>query len=388
MTWTFQSLQLFVLSCLLFAFETSQVLPPQNVSLRWKTDFEPQLSWEPPKHSADDCTYQVERSTTNKEEDKVTFNPSSELSWSTYTVMNGRYLYLSVKAICNNTHSEQVAKPTTYPELVRNLSCYVHSSKQTRCSWLPVSDAADLGFFFRLTAEDLSLSIHNISRTPLRGCPAYVNRKTGCDLQADTRHSIHILFNGTLNNSSVRNTFKIWLKENARPLPLNWTVIKAGDTFNISWIPPDFDKLSVWKFTIKQTACNKSMLHDVFEGTSTELNVIRRCENCMAIKAVRKVTGGESEWSDVKCFGSEPNALVYAAIIIPMMFAVLAALTLMCCKKNKDIIFPRVPEPRDFLSDISDNNNKITVRNLYIPAEEEDCKITLVIDPLNNKLIS
>uniref|UniRef100_A0A671UTK8 Uncharacterized LOC115589910 n=1 Tax=Sparus aurata TaxID=8175 RepID=A0A671UTK8_SPAAU len=437
----------------LSVFSKGQVLPPQNVSLRWKTDFEPQLSWEPPKHSADDCTYQVERSTTNKEEDKVTFNPSSELSWSTYTVMNGRYLYLSVKAICNNTHSEQVAKPTTYPgipfysplplirlilfqslitveqtkkkkkknecrlkrsepymdfsvasvfvcslrcehvslffpELVRNLSCYVHSSKQTRCSWLPVSDAADLGFFFRLTAEDLSLSIHNISRTPLRGCPAYVNRKTGCDLQADTRHSIHILFNGTLNNSSVRNTFKIWLKENARPLPLNWTVIKAGDTFNISWIPPDFDKLSVWKFTIKQTACNKSMLHDVFEGTSTELNVIRRCENCMAIKAVRKVTGGESEWSDVKCFGSEPNALVYAAIIIPMMFAVLAALTLMCCKKNKDIIFPRVPEPRDFLSDISDNNNKITVRNLYIPAEEEDCKITLVIDPLNNKLIS
>lgn len=33
------------------------------------------------------------------------------------------------------------------------------------------------------------------------------------------------------------------------------------------------------------------------------------------------------------CAGSEPNALVYAAIIIPMMFAVLAALTLMCCKK-------------------------------------------------------
>lgn len=27
--------------------------------------------------------------------------------------------------------------------------------------------------------------------------------------------------------------------------------------------------------------------------------------------------------------------------------------------RNKDIIFPRVPEPRDFLSDISDNNNKV-----------------------------
>lgn len=60
----------------LSVFSKGQVLPPQNVSLRWKTDFEPQLSWEPPQHSADDCTYQVERSTTNKEEDKVTFNVS------------------------------------------------------------------------------------------------------------------------------------------------------------------------------------------------------------------------------------------------------------------------------------------------------------------------
>lgn len=114
--------------------------------------------------------------------------------------------------------------------------------------------------------------------------------------------------------------------------------------------------------------------HDVFDKTSTELSVVRHCENCMAIKVVRKQTGGESEWSDEKCFGmifvswpifsccllqeelcivfffsiiilimllmslharagSESNALVYAAIIIPLMFAVLAVLTLMCCKK-------------------------------------------------------
>ncbi|XP_036968788.1 uncharacterized protein LOC119027565 [Acanthopagrus latus] len=390
MTWTSQRLELFVLSCLVLTSHTSEVLPPQNVSLRWITSFEPQLSWAPPRHPVENCSYEVEWSRTNQTDDRYTCIPKN-LTWSEYTVMDGRHLYLAVRTICNDTHSEPVELPVIYPELVRNLSCYIHSSNLTRCSWHRVSDIADFGFFFRLTAEDLSASINNKSNPNLQACPEYVGGRTGCNLQAKPTHAIHILFNGTLNNRLVRNTFKIWLKENVRPLPLTWTAIKAGDKFNISWIPPDFCELSCWTFKIRQTACNKSLHHDKFHVTSTELNVVPHCKNCMAIKVERsraKEAGRESEWSEEKCFAGEPNALVYAAIIIPLMFAVLATLTLVCCKKNKDVIFPRVPEPRDFLSDISDNNNKITVRNLYIPAEEEDCKITLVIDPLNNKLLS
>lgn len=30
-------------------------------------------------------------------------------------------------------------------------------------------------------------------------------------------------------------------------------------------------------------------------------------------------------------------------------------------RRNKDVIFPEVPEPRDLISDISDNNNKVNV---------------------------
>lgn len=85
---------------------------------------------------------------------------------------------------------------------------------------------------------------------------------------------------------------------------------------------------------------------------------------------------------------TDPNASIYAAIIIPLMFAGLAALTFVCCRKyvksaplylaptvvpsfasdiylslyrNKENIFPKVPQPRDLLSDVSDNNNKVTV---------------------------
>ncbi|XP_073331448.1 interleukin-13 receptor subunit alpha-2-like [Pagrus major] len=372
--------------CLFSTFEstTSQVLPPQNVSLRWIDDFWPQLSWTPPRHSVENCTYEVERIATNNMDQGGKFCDKQPF-WMQRTVMQGRQLYLSVKTVCNTTQSEPFELNITYPELVRNLNCFIHSSKLTKCSWLPVSNAPDFSFFYELA--DIYGS--DDSDTPLQACSAYSytadGRRTGCDLQADINHDIQILFNGTLNNRTVRNTYTRMLKCYAKPLPLKWTVIKAGDKFNISWIPPDFGELSHWKFTIKHTACSKTTFFDRID-TSTELNVVPHCEQCLAIKVERKVTGGESEWSDEQCFDSEPNALVYAAIIIPLMFAVLAVLTFACCKKNKDIIFPKVPEPRDFLSDISDNNNKITVRNLCIPAEE-DCKITLVIDPLNNKLL-
>lgn len=173
-----------------------------------------------------------------------------------------------------------------------------------------------------------------------------------------------------------------------RPPPLNWTVVEVGDAFNISWIPPDVLGLDLWKFRINYTECgeNKSVL--IPHRTSHQLPRVAHCQYHMAIKAVYKEHG--TEWSDKKYFGADPNAVVYVVfILIPLMFAGLAVLAFVCCRRNKESIFPKVPEPRDLLSDISDNNNKITVRNLYVPAkEEEDCKITLVIDPQLSKSLS
>lgn len=88
---------------------------------------------------------------------------------------------------------------------------------------------------------------------------------------------------------------------------------------------------------------------------------------------------------------TDPYAFVYAAIIIPLMCAGLAALTFVCYRKyvtsfcidfschlvciwyltlalyrNKDNILPKIPKPRDLLSDISDNNNKVTVFFLFL----------------------
>ncbi|GLD72527.1 uncharacterized protein AKAME5_002385200 [Lates japonicus] len=145
----------------------------------------------------------------------------------------------------------------------------------------------------------------------------------------------------------------------------------------------------IWRgrHKLNYTACNGHVEKDEHSLTSMQLDVIPHCKYCMTIKAKYRDLGSTA-LSDEKCFDAEtdPIALVYAAIIIPLIFAGLATLTFVCCKRNKEHIFPKVPQPRDLLSDISDNNNKSTVYNLYIPAEEEEnCKITLVMDPQINK---
>ncbi|XP_070786347.1 uncharacterized protein [Enoplosus armatus] len=280
----------------------------------------------------------------------------------------------------------------TRRELVRDLQCYITSSKHSRCSWLPASHVPDFGFFYRLSNEDGSKSIHDNSLPLLRECPRYIDTggvRTGCDLQANFTQAIHVLFNGTLNNTLVRNTFKKWVKDDVRPPPLNWTVTKTGEKFIITWIPPDFVDLSHWTFVIDYTECKTPKVKTVEDETSLHLDLVPHCQYCMAIRAKETRGKGETRESNTTCFDADtdPNALVYVAVIIPLMFAGLAALAFVCCRKNKENIFPKVPEPRDLLSDISNNNNKITVRNLYVPAEEEDsCKITLVMDSEINQI--
>lgn len=90
---------------------------------------------------------------------------------------------------------------------------------------------------------------------------------------------------------------------------------------------------------------------------------------------------------------ADPDVFVLAAVIVPLACAGLAVLALVCCIRsvffvcfflnltsfvssfatdihfyfcrNKDYIFPPIPKPRDLLSDISDNNNKVIVATFH-----------------------
>uniref|UniRef100_A0A8D0A522 Interleukin-13 receptor subunit alpha-1-like n=1 Tax=Sander lucioperca TaxID=283035 RepID=A0A8D0A522_SANLU len=194
--------------------------------------------------------------------------------------------------------------------------------------------------------------------------------RTGCDLEANIDQSILILLNGTYNNSLARNTFKKWPSNNMRPPPLNWTVTETVDQFlNVSWTPPDIPVQ--WTYIINYTECDERKT-----VTSKHCSCIGHSETTIMLLTFVHAAAETG-----------PDAWLFAAIIVPVMFAGLAVLLCVCFRKNKEHIFPKVPEPRDLISDIFDNNNKSTVCNLYMPAEEEDnCKITLVEESQINKL--
>ncbi|XP_068612007.1 uncharacterized protein [Brachionichthys hirsutus] len=379
----FQSPDLLVLSCLVLTVEihTGHILPPRNLSLRWITDFEPELSWTPPKHSINNCTYLVAVRTNDNENDSEVTETSPP--WTEYKLMHGGFLHFSVQTVCDEKESDPERFVVTYPELVRDLQCYIHSSTQTHCSWTPAIPAPDLCFFYRLVNEDRTVSIDSQSGFPVQACSSYTHTdgvRTGCDLQAKVTQDVHIVFNGTVNNEPVKNTFKRELQSNVRPPALEWEVQKTGTKFLISWTPPDISNPPNWKFMIKYTECGKTLPELVLEGKEAELPVVSHCPYHMSIRAVAR--GAATPWSQEKYFNadSDPNALLYAAILIPLIAATLGALTFICLMKHKNIIFPKVPQPRDLLGD-SDNNNKAALPSLYNQAEEEHCEITLVVDP-------
>ncbi|KAK2900189.1 cytokine receptor common subunit beta-like [Channa argus] len=384
-----QSLDLFVVSCLFVTVQshTGKTLPPQNVSLRWISDLKVEGSWAPPEHSVENCKYEVNFET-NEEHSFRNISNLTEFSKPLDCVMEGGFLHFSVRSVCNGSRSEAAVVNITYPELVKNLKCILTSSTQAECSWEAASHT-NVTFYYRYLGSS--------DTDELQWCPSYRNTDhmtTVCDLQleVDKLKRIYIVFKGTVDNVLVRNTFDRDLFHNVRLPPLEWNVTKTGDKFNITWNPPDITlKL---EYIINYTECGqqKEIIITQTSATSTQLAVVPHCSYRMTMKAncsskCNRVTF-QMPWSEEKYFDADTdtNALVSAAIIIPLMFAGLAALAFVCCRKNKEKVFPKVPQPRDLLSEISDNNNKISVRNLYTPAEEEEnCKIALVIDPQVSK---
>ncbi|XP_072231917.1 interleukin-13 receptor subunit alpha-1 [Leuresthes tenuis] len=297
----------------------------------------------------------------------------------THLVMQGGVLRCEVKIVCGDNESEVAHYNVNYTELVTNLNCYISTARQAHCSWSPASNATDLSFFYLLVKM-----FDSAPPSQLKECSSYINTdgvKTGCDLQATSQEDIYILLNGTLNNATVRNTFTFELKDNVKPPPLIWKATKSGSKLNISWTPPEVLSQDFWEFNINYTECDKLKNIDIKQQvvTSHLMNLVPHCRYCITIRA--SSSKGKTPWSDQKCFEADANWLVYTAVIIPLVIACLAALTFKCYWKNKEKMFPKVPKPRDLLTDISDNNNESTHCNMYIPVEEdENCKVTLVTD--------
>ncbi|XP_061814982.2 uncharacterized protein [Nerophis lumbriciformis] len=378
----FRGLLLSALACLLRAAgsisQTGQITPPHNLTLQWISDFEVELWWTHQLGLPPSCEYKVSSRTKeeNSEDESYHQTPPSLLKLS----MEGGSLSVSIHTVCQDKHSQPVILNVTYPELVSGVQCHIISSTLTNCSWRPLSLSPSLSFYYGLIDEVEDTASFDVK---LQECSSYTRMdgvRTGCRLQSNARQSIYMLFNATLKETLVRNTFKK-SPVPVTPRPLNWTVSEVAGKFNLSWIPPDVLHLSLWTFIINYTECDEEKVKKVLGNTSVLMNRVAHCRYRISLKGLSM--RGETGWSHAKYFDAakHANAMLYAVIIIPLLLAGLTFLTSLCCRRNKGHIFTKVPRPRDLLSDVGSNNTKSAVCNLCFPEkEEENCKISLVMD--------
>lgn len=304
--------------------------------------------------------------------------------------MNSGFFNVTIQTLCGSKTSEAVSIVRDYPDL--RLSCAIKSSSLTRCSWKSLP-SANLSFFYNLADRDSPFD-------KLRECPSYNRTRTSCDLKMHPKQYINAMVNGTLSDATlsdrtlsdgtlsdrtIRN-IRLYINVPVRLSAPNLTVKESKDKFFLSWTKPDFSNLT-WKYNISYTFCDTTLSNETSE-LQTELTRVAWCPYRISMKGVA-VYAGHTDWTPDKYYDavSVMNPMVFAVILIPTVLAVIVILTLLWWKKNKDKVFPQVPQPNpELFTDLMDNNNKINATNFHFPKEEEECTVTLVDDSKQQKL--
>uniref|UniRef100_A0A8C6PW49 Cytokine receptor-like factor 2-like domain-containing protein n=1 Tax=Nothobranchius furzeri TaxID=105023 RepID=A0A8C6PW49_NOTFU len=238
---------------LMFASAAGKILPPQNLTLVWETDFQPWFSWDPPPRSDTSCKYKVD---ITGYKDML----RSNTTFGMFLVMEGGSLSFSVKTVCGNNESEPATLNVTSPDLVTALDCYSYTATLVNCTWSAAGDSSNLTFSYILAKE-----FGDEPPAELQECSSYMSSggvRTGCTLQASLSHAIHIVLHSTINSTLIRNTFTKRTIYNVRPPPLVWNVTESKHTLAISWSPPDMLDLSEWDFVINYTFCDEYQVRD------------------------------------------------------------------------------------------------------------------------------
>lgn len=374
---------------------SDQVLPPENVRLSWIEGLYQKLTWTPPQHSLHNCHYNITSTVKidgSERPASYKVRPGTQpeknlLSWKEISrPLNGGFINVSIQTVCNGLSSKAVFDGINDEDL--ELDCAVRSSSLVHCSWKS-PPSAQLRFFYNAALEPTSSRYDD-----LRECPHYTERRSGCDLPVKTRLSRHdlsvlpvnLLLNGTLYNRTIRNIHHITSLKMKLP-PLDWTVTDYKEKFIINWTLPPFDLN--WIYLINYTACDNTWVRREKPEPPFELKREANCSYRFSMRALVDVGGeekGGTEWTTEKRFGavSDPNLAVLAAVLVPLVLAVLVVLTLFWCWRNKDRIWPKVPQPNpNILQDLLNNNNKTS---FHSPRVDEECVVTLVIDPKKTEL--
>uniref|UniRef100_A0A667Z006 Uncharacterized LOC115376118 n=1 Tax=Myripristis murdjan TaxID=586833 RepID=A0A667Z006_9TELE len=142
-------------------------------------------------------------------------------------------------------------------DLVKNVQCVIHATSLTNCSWQPATPVPDLQFYYWSGGKACEPDYH------LEMCSTYVYKdgvKTGCHVPSDDNTvDMYLLFNGTINGTVVKNVFTISMINNVKPPALNWTAIKKGGEFKITWDPVDIKSIRHWCYNLSYTECGEKV---------------------------------------------------------------------------------------------------------------------------------
>uniref|UniRef100_A0AAY5KXW6 Type I cytokine receptor cytokine-binding domain-containing protein n=1 Tax=Esox lucius TaxID=8010 RepID=A0AAY5KXW6_ESOLU len=332
---------------------------PVNLTISWKNEFCLELSWRLPENVDENwknCKYLIS-------DDRL-----SDTRYETCVSLEGGVNF-SVQTQCNGMQSQPVVHTIAAPrELVKDFHCFYYSSNALNCSWLPTNQSPeDIHLYYAYSETEINVSNTSECRSYRRN----VGGKTGCLVRVDFRTlKVYFQVNGTVNGSSLRNTFKVIPKDNVKPPAPKVKITKKENNLNLSWNHPNISKSHCWNYKLNYSRCQES-LNKTTKSNSETIPYDPRCQYRVQIKAVYSSNcgEGESDWSGVE---------IYATLFLFVI------LFLCCFMKHKEKIFPKIPQPSMTYKDTlnSSKEPKTFKGNLYVPVEENvEYKISLEKEP-------
>ncbi|XP_036453320.1 interleukin-13 receptor subunit alpha-1 [Colossoma macropomum] len=356
----------------------SDELPqPGNLSLSWSPDYSSVCArWSEPAGLETDCkvSYEIhfysKKCPPSAEEPRKWRVEKLTHTWKTEEDEMCVSITTNPKWNCGNkTSSKSLLQGLSRPPgLVKNFTCLYYSHMKMNCTW--ISNTTDLQLFYRPHSE-----------SSLKPCVSYIGKghmRTGCHLYGKefVNDTFVFLVNGTHGGFPVQSNFNREIRNFVKVPPPKLSISLVGKDLHVRASPPDF-KSSCWKYQFNFKKCNedeKSITGNQQWEFSLEYN--EACHYTVRVQAIYQYCGeGGSDWSAPVHYGENRDPvgpLKMTSIVTPIIVACCLIVALVLCRRHKDYLFPKIPEPSLLVKDMLNNSKDkgLNVGKLYIPYED------------------
>lgn len=368
----------------------SELPPPKNLNFKWETPFTLNLSWDKPEDLDPECLVNYTISVSSSQ--VCSYDKSEKRRVATnkvfLNVSNVNGLCINVTTNFDNCGERRSApKIITIPPppvlLVKDRD-FAYSHDKLKCTWRPAIDVKDLGFYYWYKRDPPLESL-------IQCIPDETIKMGGCVIHNKFLKDINVfsemfyLFNGTYNGTVVNNTFRDEsANQYVRLKKPQLTVQRIGDSLIFQTNASDLDEFeeSCYDYNYTYSVCGKeSLFSKRINKTTQQYDPSCKYRARVQIHFSNNCGQGFSEMSNEVEYGenSNPNTpALLALIIIPLMVSCCLIVSLVLLRRNKDILFPKVPDPSLFFKEMLNSSVSVPqelpanspVNKLYVPAEE------------------